>query len=473
MSLEDSYSLILDLDPSCLYQTCEGFGGAVTDAASINWKSLPENMQQYMIDSYFSECGLEYNMMRLPIGGTDFSTHEYAYNECPENDITLSNYTLAREDYLYKIPMIKKAMEVATSPIHIVSTTWSPPRWMKTDFDFSHCGLIAPEYYQTYADYHLKFFEEYDAAGIPIWGVTTTNEPSNGLTDFIMFNCLGWTPDKMGHWIENNLGPTIRNSKYKDIKILCCDDQRPRIPFWLNVLADLHPGALDYIDGVAVHFYEDYNTPPIYLTVTTETHPDKFILGTEACEGIGTGVVLGSWERAKSYATDIIQDLNYNVVGWIDWNLCLDMEGGPNWSNNFVDSPIIVNAAAQEFYKQPTFYAMGHFAKFIPRGSRRIGVTASDPKSNVANVAFATTRNTIVVVLYNDGNATTATIRLYGKEAMVPLEANSICTVEICNPAPMSNELSQCDDNKKVETIELRIQKPVFIRYKSTVIAVL
>ena len=30
------------------------------------------------------------------------------------------------------------------------------------------------------------------------------------------------------------------------------------------------------------------------------------------------------------------------VVGWVDWNLALDLEGGPTWVGNFVDSPIIV-----------------------------------------------------------------------------------------------------------------------------------
>lgn len=42
-------------------------------------------------------------MLRVPIGGTDYSTHGYAYNEQPEDDITLSNYTLAYEDYEYKV----------------------------------------------------------------------------------------------------------------------------------------------------------------------------------------------------------------------------------------------------------------------------------------------------------------------------------------------------------------------------------
>ena len=41
--------------------------------------------------------------------------------------------------------------------------------------------------------------------------------------------------------------------------------------------------------------------------------------------------------------------------------MILDMQGGPNWVGNFVDAPIIVNADADEFYKNPMFYHMGHF----------------------------------------------------------------------------------------------------------------
>lgn len=57
----------------------------------------------------------------------------------------------------------------------------------------------------------------------------------------------------------------------------------------------------------------------------------------------------------------MFQDLNHYVVGWVDWNLALDMGGGPNWVKNFVDSPIIVDTGKDVFYKQPTFYSMAHF----------------------------------------------------------------------------------------------------------------
>lgn len=46
-----------------------------------------------------------------------------------------------------------------------------------------------------------------------------------------------------------------------------------------------NPKALDYIDGVGVHYYADKVVPASILNVVSETHPDKFILATEACEG--------------------------------------------------------------------------------------------------------------------------------------------------------------------------------------------
>ena len=47
-----------------------------------------------------------------------------------------------------------------------------------------------------------------------------------------------------------------------------------------------------------------------------------------------------------------LQNLSHWSTGWVDWNLALNMEGGPNWVKNFVDSPIIVDAENGVFYKQ-------------------------------------------------------------------------------------------------------------------------
>lgn len=427
----------LVLHPDIKYQTIQGFGGAVTDSAGLNWKNLSEPLQQLLIQSYFSEEGLQYNMIRVPIGGTDFSTHPYAYNDYPKNDNQLSNYTLTDEDYHYKIPMIKAAMQASKTQILIVASTWSPPPWMKTNNNYTGNNRLKPEYYQLYAVYHLKFLEKYLGEGIKIWAITTTNEPTNALIGLCShINCLGWSAHDMGNWIVNNLGPTIRNSTFNDVLILAGDDQRITIPYWMNLMVAEHPTALNYINGVAVHYYTDFISPPVLLTQLQKFYPDKFIIGTEGCQGSmwfeKHHVDLGSWKRGESYVQDIITDLNYGMVGWIDWNMCLNRHGGPTWTGNYVDSPIIVFPKKGEFVKQPMFYAMGHFSKFIPRGSRRIEVTAPLCwKNSIQHVAFITPDNTTVMVLYNSGGDKKVNIKIGEKLAVVNMPVHSFATVEL------------------------------------------
>lgn len=80
----------------------------------------------------------------------------------------------------------------------------------------------------------------------------------------------------------------------------------------------------------------------------------------------------------------------------------LDEQGGPNWVENYVDAPIIVNAEAGEFYKQPVYYVLSHFSKYIPRGSVRIDASASLLAIDVATAAFLRPDGAVTLILYNE-----------------------------------------------------------------------
>ncbi|CAK1541493.1 unnamed protein product [Leptosia nina] len=427
-----TFEVMLELDPTKQFNKIKGFGGAVTDSAAINWKKMSPKLQKKLIDSYFSRRGIEYNFLRVPIGGCDFSTRKYAYNELPENDIRLSNFSLVEEDLEYKIPMIKAAFAASVNPINIIASPWSPPEWMKEAFGINKCGRLKKEYYQTYADYIYKFIEEYNDEGVPIWGLTPVNEPANGIAPETIINCMTWTVDNLGKFVKEHLGPTIRSSNFSDVKILACDDQRPFMPYWVNGMFNIHPETQDFVDGLAVHYYFDNNFNTIILDEINKLYPSKFIINTEASEGISGNkkIILGSWDRAEHYVKDIIQDLNYNLVGWLDWNLCLDMKGGPTWCNDELDSAIHIDVEKEEFIKQPIFYALGHFSKFIPPGSRRLQINSTGNK-HVSNVAFVTPQHTAVVVLYNEGDPVLVSIKLHDKQAVTVLEKRSVVTIEI------------------------------------------
>lgn len=99
------------------------------------------------------------------------------------------------------------------------------------------------------------------------------------------------------------------------------------------------------------------------------------------------------------YVKDIMQDLNHWHAGWVDWNLVLNRIGGPNWIENYVDAAVIALPEQDEFVKQPIFYALGHFSKFIPRNSKKVSV--EKVSGEIDSVALKRPDGGITVILYN------------------------------------------------------------------------
>ncbi|KAL3186894.1 hypothetical protein MRX96_004707 [Rhipicephalus microplus] len=409
----DNDVVLLVVDPSKKYQKVFGFGGAFTDATGINIKSLPANMQDDIIKSYYAKQGLAYTIGRIPLASCDFSTRKYTYDDSP-GDLELKNFTLASEDFNLKIPYMKAAMSVSSEPIWFFGSAWSSPSWMKTSNTLEGRGTLRGKpggpYYKAWAKYYVRFVQEYERHGIPIWGLTTQNEPTAGLIPGYRWQALGFTPKTQRDFVKLDLGPALAEAGYgaEKLQVMILDDNRIGLPLWADVVLG-DPEAAKFVHGVAVHWYLDWLIGPWVLDKVHKHFPDKFILATEACAGfqpiVKDKVKLGSWERAEDYASDILEDLNHWASGWTDWNLALDTGGGPNWANNFVDSPLIVNVTANEFYKQPTYYALAHFSKFLPRGSVRIECHPEQSllrnRAHLEYAAFTTPDSAVVVVVLN------------------------------------------------------------------------
>lgn len=62
------------------------------------------------------------------------------------------------------------------------------------------------------------------------------------------------------------------------------------------------------------------------------------------------------------------------MTGWVEWNMALDMNAGPRWnSKQGFGGTLNIDPTKGEAYKQPSFYAIGHFSKFVSPDSVRIG----------------------------------------------------------------------------------------------------
>lgn len=77
-----------------------GFGGAFTDCTGINVINLSNGSRENWFKAHFGEEGIEYRVVRVPIGGSDYSIEWYTYSD--EKDETLSNFSLQSGDLLYK-----------------------------------------------------------------------------------------------------------------------------------------------------------------------------------------------------------------------------------------------------------------------------------------------------------------------------------------------------------------------------------
>ncbi|XP_070498243.1 lysosomal acid glucosylceramidase-like [Chironomus tepperi] len=401
----DNYVNIM-VNRSNKFQKVIGFGGAFTGSVSYNLKQLPKEVQEHIYQGYYSkEIGIAYNMMRLSIGGCDFDLSPWAYNEEPVHDIFLRNFTKLDDRDIEKIHQINELKKITKNhDFKVFGAAWSPPKWMKSNNDYTGFSVLRDEYYQTWADYHVKYLELMAKNGLPFWAISTGNEPLNGLIfpRMVPFMSLGWHPMLQGIWIADNLGPAMKKSEAtKDIKILAGDDQRFTIPTWLMLMDKARKNVSDFIDGIAVHWYADRIASTEFLDMTADMYPKKFIISTEACSGFdrteSNKIDFGTWHKLEDLVLDVIEDFNHFVTGWVDWNLVLDEFGGPNYINNFVDAAII--AAGSEIYKQPTFYGMGHFSRFIPEGSVRIRAKSSS--KFVKTVGFLRPDGYTVIILYN------------------------------------------------------------------------
>jgi len=193
----------------------------------------------------------------------------------------------------------------------------------------------------------------------------------------------------------------------------------------MTVLGD--PQAAAYVWGTAFHWYSGPQFDNVLATHNID--PSKHLLATEACNC--GGVHLGDWSRGESYGIDILGDLNNWSEGWVDWNIVLNPQGGPNHVNNFCDAPIIADASKQTVEFNVPYWYLGQFSKFIPPNSVRVQ-TASP--SGLQSTAVLRPDNYIALVVLNTQNAEKTFKLAHGNGfAKVTVPAHSIATLTYQN----------------------------------------
>lgn len=409
----------LTVSPRERYQSIMGFGGAFTEAAAFTLSKISPEKRMEIIDSYFHpEKGLGYSLGRTHIHSCDFSLGNYTYVE--ENDEELRTFSIERE-HRYVIPFIQDAIKARGEELMILSSPWSPPAWMKTNNEMNNGGKLLPEYREAWALYYSKYIKAMEETGIPIWGITVQNEPAATQ----VWDSCRYTAEEEGNFVRDYLGPTLEKEGLDDKKIIIWDHNRDiAYERAKTILSD--PEAAKYVWGTGLHWYvsEDFSN----LSKIHDEFPDKHLIFTEGC--IEGGVQLGAWHTGERYARNIMGDLNNWLEGWIDWNLVLDEQGGPNHVGNYCDAPIIVDTNTKEIHYNSSYFYIGHFSKFIRRNAVRIKHEMVHDFLQI--VAFENVDKSIAVIVMNETDEVTkvnVVLEGQGQASFVEFPAHSISTL--------------------------------------------
>ncbi len=388
------------------------------------------------------------------------------------------------------LPMIKEALSIKENQkddeLRIVASAWTAPSWMKDIEDWFIVGTpennfqgtggqLKPEYVELYADYLLRYLKEYNAEGINIWGITPVNEPhgNNG-----QWESMHFTPESQNEFIKKYLGPKLASGDFRDVKLLIYDQNRDGLEHWTDVILGDEETA-KYVYGSAVHWYE--STVRVYEEVFEKVHakfPDKAIIHTEGCiDDLGKDAPAGitdpvrfketnwfendsfwwnenatdwgysaTWQGLKAedhpiytpvhrYARNIIVSIDHWLKGWIDWNVVLDKNGGPNHVGNFCGAPIMIDTETQNVYYTPIYYVLAQFSKTIRPGDKAVQTEKIiDDLGDDALHTCATidSSNLLTVQLLNTTKQPLElSLQIYDQFAEIVMEPNSIETIRI------------------------------------------
>jgi glucosylceramidase len=406
-----------------------------------------------------------------------------------KDGFSAARYPGIKDESFDLLPMIKEALAIKAAQnggsLRIVASAWTAPTWMKdvddwyvspsADNDYQGTGgALKPQYSQTYADYLLRYLEAYKAEGVDVWGLTPVNEPEGNGGHW---ESMHFTPESQNAFIKDQLGPTLRGSDHRDVQVLIYDHNRHNLEAWTDVILG-DPQTAEYVGGTAIHWYA--STFKVYEDILDRVR-DKFpgfslihtegtidALGTPAPEGVLDPVgfeesgwfdndefwwnpnatdwaYTATWAPQPEdhpryipvhrYARNIIVSLNHGVEGWIDWNIVLDQQGGPNHVGNFCGAPIMVDVRSGYVYYTPIYYVLAQFSRTIRPGDQAVEVTTHLDGLEEDALHASATRNDdgllSVQLLNTTKHPVECALQIGAQFAPITIPANAVQTVRV------------------------------------------
>jgi O-Glycosyl hydrolase len=384
-------------------QSVDGFGLAVTQASCYNLlKMTPGDRTAFLKEVFDRKEGLGSSLIRVCIGGSDFSMDEFSWCDEPG----MEHFAVHPLDEQYLFPILDEIFAI-NPEVRIIASPWSCPIWMKVGEDGKTphnswvAGHLGEAFYADYADYFVRWIREMERRGYPVYAVTLQNEPlhrGNSMSTY-----MSW--QEQSNFIKRGIGPAFAAAGLKT-KVLVYDHNYnydnggAQQDYPIHIFED--PEANRFVAGSAWH---NYGGSPAVLDGVHARFPDKDIFFTEAS--------IGTWNY--SFEDCLINDFRDIFLGTLGrwgrgvtlWNLMLDTQGKPYRPRGCSTCYGAVSISPDSYtlgsvVRNSHYYDVAHCSKVLQPGAVRLG-TAGAAVAGVTCQVYRNPDGSYAALLLNEG----------------------------------------------------------------------
>ena len=415
-------SQVVNIYPELSYETFEGFGGAVTEAAGYIYSLMNDEQKKKVIETYFSPEKMNYRLVRVHMDSCDFSLGLYEAMSNSE-DTELKSFSFERTEK-YILPMLEDAKKTAGENLKLMLTPWSPPAFMKTNGKRTGGGKLKPEYRKLWAEYICRYIREFQNRGFEVQRISIQNEPKAVQT---WDSCL-FTAEEEKSFLRDFLYPTMKSHGFENIEVFIWDHNKERI--YERVRDTVDEETREMVSGAAFHWYSGDHFEGLELV--RRLYPELKLIMSESCLEYSIFDEKNIESVTNKLCHEIIGDLNHGMCAFYDWNLLLDEKGGPNHVGNYCHAPLLYDDEKKKLLPQKTQEQYEMFSHFICPGSVRVQTTKFTEQ--IDTVAYRTPDGRIVLILLNKGKELEAVNIRLGKmvgSLLLPAGILAACEIEM------------------------------------------
>ncbi|MBQ7935249.1 MAG: hypothetical protein IJ333_02730 [Clostridia bacterium] len=353
-AVEMGGAVYLEVAKEPLPRTFEGFGVAITGSSCYNLFLMEQEERTAFLKSIYSSEGLGLTIGRLSVGSSDYSAELYSYDDV-EGDVDLKYFSVERDE-AYIIPMIQEILAI-NPDLKLFASPWSPPGWMKTGGNMCG-GYMREEYLECYAEYYLRFLQEYDKRGIHISALTPQNEPETQQRG--RMPACQWHPELEAKFIAILRRKLDEAGMQVDIWML-----DHSFDHWNRVLwsLDTYPQLQTQCKGVAFHYYSHGIEDTARLQ---KAYPQMEYHFTEAGPRLYDHYDT-DWCK---WVTMMVKVLSCGYSTFTGWNLMLDETGGPNIGPFFCGGLVTRNTMDGTLSYSGQYKAFQQISHFVCTGAK-------------------------------------------------------------------------------------------------------